>query len=186
MLELISNPWPWYVSGASIAVVMLFMNFSGKTFGVSSNFETICTMCGAGRKIPFFKADWRSKWWNLLFIAGSIIGGLIGSTILASDQPPSISKATLDDLGALGLKSPEGMQPSEIFGWNELLTLEGLAIMVLGGFLVGFGTRYAAGCTSGHAISGLSNLQLPSLIAVIGFFIGGLFSTFVILPYLLG
>ena len=74
--------------------------------------------------------------------------------------------------------------PAELFSLEQVFTLKGLLILVIGGFLVGFGSRYAGGCTSGHAISGLSNLQLPSLIAVIGFFIGGLIMSFFILPWL--
>jgi uncharacterized membrane protein YedE/YeeE len=75
--------------------------------------------------------------------------------------------------------------PTDIFSWTSLLTLRGFIFMVVGGFLVGFGTRYAGGCTSGHAIMGLSNLQLPSLIATCCFMAGGFIMTWLILPYLL-
>lgn len=182
MLELISQPWPWYTSGAVIALVMVLLLFSGKSFGVSSNLRTICSACGAGKSIPFFDFDWRSQTWNLLFVAGAILGGWVSAQFLSADAPIQISQATLTDLRALGISGPDGMQPEEIFGMEALFSIKGFLLLLGGGFMIGFGARYAGGCTSGHAISGLSNLQLPSLIAVIGFFIGGLISTFVLLP----
>jgi uncharacterized membrane protein YedE/YeeE len=75
--------------------------------------------------------------------------------------------------------------PEQLFNWQQLLTVRGFIVIVLGGFLVGFGTRYAGGCTSGHAIMGLSNLQLPSLIATLSFMAGGFIMANVILPFLL-
>ena len=77
------------------------------------------------------------------------------------------------------------LEPGSLFNWNYLFTWKGLFLFVGGGFFIGFGTRYAGGCTSGHAITGLSNLQLPSLIAVIGFFIGGLFTTWLLFPIII-
>lgn len=186
MLEIIREPWPWYTSGALIALVMIILIFFGKSFGFSSNFRTICALTGAGKQCKFFDFDWKSQRWNLLFLAGSVLGGFITSKWLMNGEPVKISEATKSDLKDLGLEEPSAIQPVDIFNWESLLTFEGFTMMVIGGFLVGFGSRYAGGCTSGHAISGLSTLQLPSLVAVIGFFIGGLFSTFVILPLLLG
>lgn len=63
----------------------------------------------------------------------------------------------------------EAYLPDELFATDALTDPKSLAILLFGGLLIGFGARYAGGCTSGHAISGLSNLQLPSLIAVVGF-----------------
>jgi len=186
MLELIREPWPWYISGAIIAGIMILLIFFGKSFGFSGNFRTICAMSGAGKQCEFFNFDWKSQRWNLYFLVGSIIGGYITSKWLMNGEPVQISDATKSDLAELGLKEPMAIQPLDIFNWEYLWSLEGIIMMVVGGFLVGFGARYAGGCTSGHAISGLSTLQLPSLVAVIGFFIGGLFTTFVILPLLLG
>jgi uncharacterized membrane protein YedE/YeeE len=186
MLEMLSDPWPWYTSGAVIALVMIILIYFGKSFGFSSNFRTICALTGGGKQCEFFKFDWRSQRWNLLFLIGSIIGGFIASTWMNNGEGVKISEATKADLAELGLSAPEGMQPTEIFSWSSLADPTGWVLLVLGGFFVGFGSRYAGGCTSGHAISGLSNLQLPSLVAVIGFFIGGLFSTFVLLPLILG
>ncbi|WP_242916456.1 YeeE/YedE family protein [Pontibacter liquoris] len=182
MLELLRQPWPWYTSGAVIALVMVLLLFFGKSFGVSSNLRTICAACGAGKNVAFFDFNWRSQVWNLLFIVGAILGGVIASQFLSTGEAVQISPATIEDLNQLGISAPAGMQPAELFSLEALFTVKGFLILLLGGFAIGFGARYAGGCTSGHAISGLSNLQLPSLIAVVGFFIGGLFTTFVLLP----
>lgn len=182
MLDLLRQPWSWYTSGAAIAFIMLILLYFGKSFGFSSNLRTICTIAGAGKKVKFFDFDWRSQKWNLLFLFGSMIGGFIASTILKSEHPMEISNATIYDLQKLGIHFDGQLNPSQIFGWDFISTPKGFLILLLGGTLVGFGARYAGGCTSGHAISGLSNLQIPSLIAVIGFFIGGLAMTYFILP----
>jgi uncharacterized protein len=184
MLEFLSQPWPWYTSGIVIALVMLVLLFFGKSFGFSANLRTICAACGAGKTVKFFDFDWRSQTWNLLFLVGAILGGFIASEFLSNGEAVQISQATIQDLSALGISAPDGMQPEEIFSLENAFSLKGFLILLLGGFAVGFGARYAGGCTSGHAISGISNLQLPSLIAVIGFFIGGLFTTWVLMPLL--
>jgi uncharacterized protein len=184
MLELLRQPWPWYTSGAVIALVMVLLLFFGKSFGVSANLRTICTACGAGRHVKFFQFNWRSQTWNLLFLGGAILGGFISSEFLSSGEAVQISQATIQDLQQLGISAPNGIQPEELFSLEALLSVKGFLLLLMGGFMIGFGSRYAGGCTSGHAISGLSNLQLPSLIAVIGFFIGGLITTFVLLPLL--
>lgn len=182
VLEFISKPWPWYVSGIMIVLIMLAMIFFGKKFGFSSNFRTICAVCGAGNVSSYFNFNWREDVWNLWFLVGSVLGGWLAANYLSDGAPVQISEATIRDLAALGLGAPTGIQPAEIFNFNFLFSVKGMILLVGGGFLVGFGTRYAEGCTSGHAISGLSNLQLPSLIAVIGFFIGGLVMTHLIYP----
>ena len=186
MIEIISKPWPWYVSGTLITLVMITMLILGKKFGVSSNLRTMCSIAGAGEFVEFFRFDWKKEIWNLVFILGALIGGLISREFLTLDTSVAISSQTVADLKAFGISNPgSDFVPTEIFNWAALLTAKGMIMIVVGGILVGFGTRYASGCTSGHAISGLSNLQLPSLIAAIGFFIGGLFVTFFILPYVL-
>ncbi len=190
MLELIKGAWHWSISGLLISLVMLLLIKSGKRFGVSSSFKTICAIGGAGKKIDYFDYNWRSHYWLLIFILGSIIGGTIGSTLLANSNPVKISPQTVTSLKSLGINAPmnieegRGFLPEEIFSFSNLFSMNGFIIIILGGFLIGFGTRWAGGCTSGHAISGLSNLQLPSLVAVVGFFIGGLLSTHLILPLL--
>lgn len=182
MFELIKQPWPWYTSGAMIAFIMVLLIYFGKSFGVSSNLRTLCTIAGAGGKVKFFDFDWKTQKWNLLFLVGSVLGGVLASTILKSDQPLQLSEATVQDLRSLGISFDGGLNPSDIFGPDFALSVKGFMILLSGGLLVGFGARYAGGCTSGHAISGLSNLQLPSLLAVIGFFAGGLLMTYLLLP----
>ncbi|TVQ45147.1 MAG: YeeE/YedE family protein [Saprospirales bacterium] len=161
---------------------MLFLIFLGRSFGFSSNLRTICSACGAGKTAKFFDFNWKSQTWNLLFLVGSIIGGFISFQFLSTGEAVQISEATIQDLQNIGIAAPEGLQPMEIYGTESAFTLRGFLVLLIGGLLIGFGARYAGGCTSGHAISGLSNLQLPSLVAVIGFFIGGLVMTHLLLP----
>lgn len=179
----IYEPWPWYISGPIIAMVLLLLLLIGKKFGMSSNLKTLCTMCGADKHADFFKFDWKSQRWNLVVVLGTIIGGYIAANFLSTDTAVLINPETTAQLKTLGFKGGgQEYLPAEIFSNSVFSSIKGLAILAIGGFLVGFGTRYANGCTSGHAISGLSDLQLPSLIAVIGFFIGGLFMIHVLFP----
>lgn len=184
MLELIKQPWPWYTSGAAIAFIMILLLYFGKFFGVSSNLRTMCSIAGAGKSVKLFDFDWRKQIWNLLFIVGAIIGGVISSTLLESGQPLQLSTSTVSDLKEIGIAFDGQLNPSQLFSLDAVFSLKGFLLLSLGGVLVGFGARYAGGCTSGHAISGLTNMQLPSLVAVIGFFIGGLAATYLILPHL--
>jgi uncharacterized membrane protein YedE/YeeE len=185
MLEFIQKPWPWYVSGIMIVAVMLVLLFFGKSFGFSSNLRTLCTMCGANKKSKFFDFDWKRQLWNIYFLIGTFLGGLITHLFFDNPEAIQLSQATIDDLTQLGIKINKGLNPDQIFSLSYLFSIKGFLTLAAGGFFVGFGSRWAGGCTSGHAISGLSNLQLPSLIAVIGFFIGGLFVTHVLFPYLI-
>lgn len=171
----IYEPWPWYIAGPMIAFIMFLLLMVGKNFGMSSNLRTMCTICGAGNKADFFKFDWKSQKWNLVVVLGAVIGGYIGSHLLSVDTAVAINPDTISDLKGLGFDSAgQSYLPAELFNTESILNLKTILILAIGGLLVGFGARYAGGCTSGHAISGLSDLQLPSLIAVIGFFIGGL------------
>jgi uncharacterized membrane protein YedE/YeeE len=184
MLELFRQPWPWWTSGAAIAFIMVLLLYFGKSFGVSSNLKTLCTIAGAGKKVKFFDFDWKTQKWNLLFIFSAVLGGMISSSLLKNDQPLKLSVATVADLKDIGIAFDGNLNPSQLFSLNAIFSIKGILILLVGGVLVGFGARYAGGCTSGHAISGLANLQLPSLIAVMGFFIGGFATTYLILPHL--
>lgn len=182
-MESFLQPWPWYVSGPLIAAVMLILVYFGKTFGMSSNLRTLCSIGGAGKYADFFRFDWKAYRWNLTVVLGAIMGGFIAVTFLSDGSTIALSPETVSDLQEFGFANiGETLLPPEIYSWDYVLSLKGMSILVIAGFIVGFGTRYAGGCTSGHAISGLSNLQLPSLIAVIGFFIGGLVMTHFLLP----
>jgi uncharacterized membrane protein YedE/YeeE len=162
---------------------MFLLLVVGKNFGMSSNLRTFCTLCGAGRKSGFFRFDWKSQRWNLIVVVGTIIGGFLAAFFLSSGHSVAISEDTVATLNQLGFSSAgTAYLPGELFSMEALGNFKSLAILAIGGFLIGFGARYAGGCTSGHAISGLSNLQLPSLIAVIGFFAGGLFMIYVLFP----
>ncbi len=182
-MDFILEPWPWYVAGPLITLSMFFLFYFGKKFGVSSNLETMCAIGGAGRFNEFFDFDWKKNGWNLMFIAGTIIGGFIAFQWLTPDESVAINLKTMQDLSEVGF-SNAGAQylPDEIFSIDTVMSLKGFLILLGGGILVGFGSRYAGGCTSGHAITGLSNLELPSLISVIGFFIGGLIMTWILIP----
>ncbi len=178
----IFNPWPWYVSGPLIGLILFLLLKLGKNFGVSANLRTLCTILGAGKTASFFKFDWKTQKWNLTLIVGTLIGGYIAAHFLSHSNMVSISEPTISKLEDLGFTSAgSAYLPPELFSVNSL-SLKNILILVVGGFLVGFGARYAGGCTSGHAISGLSNLQLPSLLAVVGFFIGGLVMIHVLFP----
>lgn len=182
-MELILEPWPWYISGPLIAGIMFLLLFTGKTFGMSSNLRTMCAIGGAGKKADFFDFNWKAQRWNLVVVAGAVIGGFIGANLLSNETAVNINPETVNSLQNLGFSSAgEAYLPKELFATDALTDPKSLIILLIGGLLIGFGARYAGGCTSGHAITGLSNLQVPSLIAVIGFFIGGLVMVHLLFP----
>jgi uncharacterized protein len=185
MFASFSGPWPWYVAGPVIGLfVPALLILGNKVFGVSSNLRHLCSAIVPGN-IDYFRYDWkRSGLWNLFFVVGILMGGFLASH-WGGSQNIAISESTRLALTKLGIHDFSGLAPREVFAWSALLTLKGFVSMVLGGVLVGFGTAYAGGCTSGHAISGLADLQLPSLIAVLGFFAGGLIATHFVLPLFL-
>ncbi|MEI6948578.1 YeeE/YedE thiosulfate transporter family protein [Paraflavisolibacter sp. H34] len=185
MLELIRQPWPWYIAGALIGLIVpALLVLGNKHFGISANLRHACAACfPAG--IPFFKYDWKKETWNFFFVGGILVGGFLAAQFLSNPGPVQVHPALAKELGAYGIRDMGHLIPPEIFSFESLLTLRGLILLVGGGFLVGFGARYAGGCTSGHAIMGLSNLQLPSLIATISFLAGGFLMANLILPLLL-
>lgn len=178
--------WPWYVAGPLIGLVVPALLLLGnRMFGISSNLRHLCAATLPSRA-EFFRYDWRAGSWNLVFAFGILIGGALVQLTTPEGGMITLSAAARESIGALGVHSFSGLVPQELFSWHALTTIRGAVMLVGGGFLVGFGTAYAGGCTSGHAISGLADGQLPSLVAVIGFFAGGLFGTWVVLPALLG
>lgn len=162
MLEWILEPWPWYVSGPMIGltVPILFL-LTGRSFGISSSLRHIGASCGPRTKLPYLTKDynWRDHIWNLIFVVGILLGAFIGNYFLSSEQVSFL---------------PE-----------SYYNLTGVVLLFAGGVLIGFGTRYAGGCTSGHTITGISTLQTSSLVATIFFFVGGLISTWLIMPLIL-
>ena len=185
-MEILTTPWPWYIAGPLIGLMVpLLLLLTGKNFGISSSLKHACAATIPG-SADYFQYDWKKQGlWNMTFAVGVLIGGVIAGTLFANPDPIAISQATQADLAALGIQDFSGLVPDDVFSWSSLTSVPGLIIIVLGGFLLGFGARYAGGCTSGHAIMGMATFQKSSLIAVIGFFIGGLTVTYLILPLLL-
>lgn len=185
MIEFIKQPWPWYIAGPLIGLtVPALLIIGNKSFGISSSLRHICASCMPAN-IPFFKYDWKKEVWNLFFVFGIFLGGAIAINLLSNPNPIEVNPKLAQELAGYGITNFNNLVPQDIMNWQSLFTLKGFLLMVVGGFLVGFGTRYAGGCTSGHAIMGLSNLQLPSLIATISFMIGGFIMANLILPFIL-
>lgn len=185
MLEIIRQPWPWYVAGPLIGLtVPALLLLGNKSFGISSSMRHVCAAC-VPANIKFFKYNWKSEIWNLVFVLGILVGGFISTQFLSNPNPIVINENLRAELSTYGIDQISESLPIQIFSWTSLLSLRGFIMMVFGGFMIGFGSRYAGGCTSGHAIMGLSNLQWPSLVATCCFMIGGFFMANVILPYIL-
>ncbi|MCU7552162.1 YeeE/YedE family protein [Chitinophagaceae bacterium LB-8] len=185
MIELLKQPWPWYVAGAIVGLtVPALLILGNKHFGISANFRHACAAC-LPANIKFFKYDWKKEVWNLFFVGGIIIGAFIASHFLSNPAPIQVNPKLVEELKDYGINDYSKLLPSEIYNFKSLLSLRGLILLVGGGFLVGFGARYAGGCTSGHSIMGLSNLQKPSLIATISFMVGGFIMANLLLPIIM-
>lgn len=185
MLDFLRQPWPWYVAGPLIGLMVpVLLIIGNKSFGISSSLRHICAAC-LPSKVPFFNYEWKNETWNLFLVAGILLGGIIAGQWLQSPEPVQVSPKLVAELSSYGISNYNSLVPAELFTWPSLLTVKGLILMVGGGFLVGFGTRYAGGCTSGHSIMGLSTLQLPSLVATICFMAGGFIVANLVLPFIL-
>ena len=184
-MEFLTKPWPWYITGPVIGLtVPALLLLGNKKLGVSSTLRQICAATIPG-KIPFLNYDWKKDQWNLFFVAGILIGGFIGEVLFANPAPVAISPRTAQLLNDQGINDLSGLLPSELFNWSTLFSIKGFLLIVVGGFMVGFGTRYARGCTSGHGITGLAALQWPSLLATVSFFLGGIVISNFVLPIIL-
>jgi hypothetical protein len=185
IIDFLSQTWPWYVAGPVIGLVSPALLLIGnRMLGISANLRHICAIA-VPAKIPFLQYDWKKESWNLLFALGLVIGGFIGGVVLGGPHTEAINPKTVEHIQSMGVHDIHGYLPQSLFNWHSLFTLKGFLLMVVGGFLIGFGTRYAGGCTSGHGISGLSDLQWTSLIAVCCFFAGGILTSYYILPFIL-
>jgi uncharacterized membrane protein YedE/YeeE len=185
IMNILTQPWPWYIAGPLIGLMVPFLLImSNKPFGISSSLRHICASCIPG-KVKFFDYNWKAESWNLVLALGITIGGLIAGYFLRNPDPIALSESAVESMNAMGVKNYSGLVPEDVFNFQALLSLRGFILMVVGGFFVGFGTRYAGGCTSGHAIMGLSNLQWPSLVATCCFFGGGVLMTWFGLPYIM-
>lgn len=184
------TPLPWYIAGPLIGLIVpALLVVGGKVFGISSALRHTCAALPVPARLKpgFFRYDWRSAGlWNFAFVLGIALGGFVGLQVLGDPSAPlALAPDTLEALRALGVTDVSGFVPAQLLSWSGLATPVGAVMVLGGGFLVGFGARWAGGCTSGHAISGLADLQVPSLVAVAGFFAGGLLVTHVLLPILL-
>lgn len=177
---------PWYIAGPLIGLtVPLLLIVGNKTFGISSSFQHICASV-MPKKFPYFNYNWwEDGKWHLQLSLGIVLGGVLAALFIPENYVIDLSADTVATLQGMGLTNLSGFVPVEIFTWSNLASIPGVLILVVGGFLIGFGTRYAGGCTSGHAITGMATLQKASLIAVIGFFVGGIISTYLLLPTIL-
>jgi len=185
MIELIKQPWTWYAGGILIGLtVPLLLILGNKPFGISSSFRHICAACLPSH-LNYFNYNWKKEVWNLFFVAGILLGGVIATVFLKDPHVIVIADNTKKFLEQHNVTDFANILPTDVFNWDELFSLRGFILICVGGFLVGFGTRYAGGCTSGHAITGLSNLQLPSLVATISFMVGGIIVTWFVLPFIL-
>ena len=184
MIEIIKQHWPWWITGPLIGLMVpLLLILDNRAFGLSSSLRHICAACFPAN-ISFFNYDWRKESWSLFFAAGILVGAFIAWNGL-SNHEIAINSKLLNELSKYGISDHNQVVPLEIMNWTSLLTLKGFIMIVVGGFLVGFGTRYGDGCTSGHAISGLSNLQWPSLVATCSFMAGGFLVANLVVPLIL-
>lgn len=185
MMHSLSNPWPWYIAGPLIGLLVPALLLLGnRSFGMSATLRHFCAAC-VPANIPFFKYNWKNETWNLCVAAGIIIGAFIASTVLANPNPVLVHPKLAAELSGYGISNFNQLIPVDVMNWESLLTIKGFILMIVGGFLVGFGTRYAGGCTSGHSIMGLAMLQWPSLVATGCFMIGGYIMANIILPMIL-
>ncbi|GGL19997.1 YeeE/YedE family protein [Deinococcus radiotolerans] len=181
MIDLLTSPWPWWVGGPLIGLtVPLLLWIGNKGFGISANLRHACAVLLPDVTKPsFFRYNWRAERWNMTFAFGLILGGTLAGLILADPEPTRLNAAGAASVQALGVQVRPGLVPGEL---TDLSNPGVWLLLGVSGLLVGFGTRYGGGCTSGHAITGLSTLQLPSLIATVSFFAGGIFSANLLLP----
>lgn len=185
MIDILKQPIPWYIAGPLIGLVVPALLILGnKTFGISSTLRHICAAC-IPSKVPFFNYEWKKELWNLLFVLGVLIGAILTKVFFDNPNGIIVSPVLREELASYDFDYPIDLLPSELFSWEAISNWKVFALLAVGGFLVGFGTRYAGGCTSGHAIMGLASLQWPSLVATFCFMIGGIICAQFILPYIL-
>jgi uncharacterized membrane protein YedE/YeeE len=182
-MDFLFHTWHWSITGFLIGIIMLTLNYFGKVFGMSSNLRSLCTLAGAAKFADFFRFDVKAQYWNLMVVFGAMIGGFVAVQFMSDPSNVAINPQAIAQLETMHIDSPNGkLLPEALFGNAVFESPKMILILLIGGLLIGFGSRYAGGCTSGHAIAGMSNLQRQSLKAVIGFFVGGLIMAHFIFP----
>ncbi|MDD4880865.1 MAG: YeeE/YedE thiosulfate transporter family protein [Gallionellaceae bacterium] len=184
LINWLHEPWPWYVAGPMIGLMVpLMLVIGNRSFGISNNLRHLCAITQPRHvDVVFFKYNWKEHIWSLYFVIGTGLGGFLAGVAFANPNPVALTPGALAMLLSWGFTAPGGaLIPPELFA----PTVRNLTFLFTAGVLVGFGTRYAGGCTSGHAITGLSTLQLVSVYAVLGIFAGGLLSSWLLVPLLL-
>lgn len=185
ILNFISQPWQWYVAGPAIGLIIVFLQwFDNKPLAASSSYRHVCAATFPSG-IKFLNYNWKAESWNLFFVGGIFLGGLLAGTILTHPSNIAITNETTQQLHAAGLTDTNGFAPAQLFSFSALQTISGFIIIVVGGFLIGFGSRYAGGCVSGHSMTGISDLQWTSLLATVCIFTGGIFAANILLPLIL-
>ena len=186
MLQFLQQPWPWYIAGPLIGLtVPALLILGNKNFGISSSLRHTCAAC-IPSGIEYFKYDWKKEIWNLVFVLGVIVGGFLAAQLLANPNEIIINENLKSELVGYGMTDfSNALVPADVVSWESLLSIKGILMIIVGGFFVGFGTRYAGGCTSGHSIMGLSALSWPSLVATVCFMIGGFIAANLLLPIIL-
>lgn len=159
--------WSPYAVGVGIGVLIcLTFLLSDRPIGCSTAYARTSGMIerlfrGAvveGK--PYYKQFPLVIDWEWMLVAGAVIGGFL-SAVLSGDF-------RIEWVPAKWM---------ETFGTSPLLRCFSA---VIGGILVGFGARWAGGCTSGHGISGTAQMAVSSWMAVVCFFIGGIASAMLI------
>lgn len=163
-----TTPLPWFIAGPLIGfIVPLLLVLREKQFGVSSTYRYIGGVVFP--KIPYFNYYKDADKWQLQFAIGLVLAGLLVRDIQQWWKPwldVAQSEVAVEQLRV------------SVYGWSNGW------VFLLGGFLVGFGSRYANGCTAGHCIMGVSQFALSSVLATAAFFSGGLFVSHFVVPLL--
>ncbi|MBN2264969.1 MAG: YeeE/YedE family protein [Candidatus Aminicenantes bacterium] len=164
---LVTARWSPYAAGIGIGILSwLTLVLSDKPIGCSTAFARTSGMIERlfrGRKVldkAYYKEFAPRVDWEWMLVVGIILGAFTSAKLSGQfklDWVPSLWAGT--------------------FGPGPVARV---AVAFCGGILLGFGARWAGGCTSGHGISGTLQLAVSSWLAAICFFAGGIAAAFLI------
>ncbi|MEI8280469.1 MAG: YeeE/YedE thiosulfate transporter family protein [Bacteroidota bacterium] len=181
-----NHPWPWYIAGPLLGLtVPLLLLIGNKPFGASAIFRHLCAIVIQKKEWKYFKYDWSKESWNFYFIGGIVLGGAIAATLIPNLGELKLHPYLVDLYHGLGINDFSQGVPKQIFNMEGLRNVEGIVFVLAGGFMVGFGSRYAGGDNSGHMILGVARLNKPSIITTACFFVGGYIGAHYIVPFIL-